>query len=69
MTLTKNKCDLDCLNCPYNDCIKPQRDAAYYREYYKTHREAILESHKRYYERNKEKIAQKRKEQNADRNK
>lgn len=54
--MTKNKCNEDCFNCPYDDCVKTTRDASYYREYYKTHKEAIMKSRKKYYEKNREKI-------------
>lgn len=56
MTLTKNKCDKDCFNCPYEDCVETKRDPAYYREYYKNNKEKIMESRRKYREKNREKI-------------
>ena len=54
MILTK--CNEDCFNCPYDDCVKPKRDASYYRDYYKTHKEQIMEARRKYREKNREKI-------------
>lgn len=51
-----NKCDKDCLNCIYDDCINTKRDPAYYREYYKNNKERIMESRKKYREKNRDKI-------------
>lgn len=56
MTLTKNdKCDLDCFNCKFDDCISGStKSPHYYRQYYAGHKKEIAESRKKYYEKNKE---------------
>lgn len=57
-----NRCNEDCFNCPYDDCIGQRRDSAYYREYYKTHKEAIMKARRKYYQKNKKKIVKYRRE-------
>lgn len=51
-----SKCDKDCLNCKYDDCIDQKRDPAYYREYYKNNKKRIMEARRKYREKNREKI-------------
>ena len=50
------KCNLDCLNCIYPDCIKDKADPEIRRRYYQKHREQILAWHRAYRQTHKEEL-------------
>lgn len=53
--LYKSICDLDCINCPYDDCELPvwTNSKEYHRLYYRINREKKLEYAKSYYQSHK----------------
>ena len=76
MSKTKPRCNEDCFNCIFDDCIaggvvltggeKKAREAAHKKQYYEANREAMsirMKARARaYYWANKEKIAQRKKQ-------
>ena len=66
MGRTRPKCNEDCFNCVYEDCIasevaltkaeKRAREAAHKKQYYEANREAMSIRMKAYYQGNKDKI-------------
>ena len=65
----KVKCNFDCFNCIYDDCIEDSTASPYNYDtrkkegsYYSRHREERKAQSLQYYYKNKEKILQKRKE-------
>lgn len=69
--MTLNKCDMDCFNCPYDDCIsdstknpiKVEKNSGEKKhEYYLQHREERIEYAKKRYYAKREEILKKKKE-------
>lgn len=63
------KCDMNCFNCQFSDCIKdiqPERDRReYMKNYYKENKEIIAKQHKQWQEENREHYLQYRREYRA----
>lgn len=60
----KKKCDFDCENCPYDDCVSDSTQKPYdigaekqrysHKAYYKKNRDKLLSDAKEYYQNHKE---------------
>ena len=59
------KCNMDCLNCIYPDCILTDADNSNY-SYYGTHLEQCKEYRRRYYQKHRDEINAKCKKYYAD---
>ena len=64
MSKKKSRCDRDCFNCIYDDCIEDKvklssanKDRTeYFKEYYQKNKERRQQYFKEYYQENKERI-------------